>query len=61
MPADFMHSVSAVMRRPSLSTSAIVVGCEAPPLVLPDEGGRQVDLQDYRGQPVLVSFLSHAA
>lgn len=33
----------------------------APELRLQDEEGRMVDLADYRGKPVLLSFLSHAA
>jgi peroxiredoxin len=37
------------------------VGREAPGLRLPADDGRQVDLADFRGRPVLVSFLSHAA
>jgi hypothetical protein len=40
---------------------AVEVGRPPPALVLPAEGGRAVDLKDFVGKPVLVSFLSHAA
>lgn len=37
------------------------VGDPAPPLDLPSAAGPRVRLEDFRGRPVLVSFLSHAA
>jgi cytochrome oxidase Cu insertion factor (SCO1/SenC/PrrC family) len=37
------------------------LGSPAPPLVLPDDTGTTVSLADFRGRPVLLSFLSHAA
>ena len=37
------------------------LGKPAPDLRLPDEGGVEHVLEDLRGHPVLVSFLSHAA
>lgn len=37
------------------------VGRPAPPLSLPLAGGGSVSLSELSGQPVLVSFLSHAA
>lgn len=36
------------------------VGATAPPLRLMDITGREFDLLDIRGQPVLISFLRHA-
>ena len=37
------------------------VGQTAPRLSLPKMDGGSVSLSDFKGQPVLVSFLSHAA
>lgn len=37
------------------------VGQRAPSLALPLAGGGSVTLEQFRGTPVLVSFLSHAA
>ena len=38
-----------------------LVGKPAPALSLPATDGRSVSLSGLRGQPVLVTFLSHAA
>jgi len=37
------------------------IGDPAPVLALPTESGDDFRLEDQRGQPILVSFLSHAA
>jgi peroxiredoxin len=34
---------------------------QAPALKLPNDEGKMVDLADYRGRPVMITFLSHAA
>jgi peroxiredoxin len=39
----------------------VSVGNMAPGLELPSVDGLNVRLTDFRGQPVLISFLSHAA